>query len=316
MSIAAAIPSLATMDSSSQRQNGAVLSRPENPRAKAPASAFARVLVGFGSAPGAPDALKLGTALAGTGGELILTSVRAGAPEAIAPGAYGRLVREEEDRIAREATPLLGGRKFEVSAIAGGTAAEGLRAIATDASADLIAIGSTHRGLVGRVLLGSVGERVLDGAPCAVAIAPRGLASRNFKPRRVLVGCDGSPESLAAVKLAGTVAAANDSQLTLLGVVEMRFTLAGLPRPTEPAEVARLEQALEHAASSLPPALAPTIREVHGVPAEVIAAAGHEADLLVVGSRGHYGPLRRTMLGSVAAKLARTAPCPTLITPT
>jgi nucleotide-binding universal stress UspA family protein len=54
---------------------------------------------------------------------------------------------------------------------------------------------------------------------------------------------------------------------------------------------------------------------VHGVAAEVIAAAGHEADLLVIGSRGQYGPLRRTLLGSVAAKLARSAPCATLITP-
>jgi nucleotide-binding universal stress UspA family protein len=47
----------------------------------------------------------------------------------------------------------------------------------------------------------------------------------------------------------------------------------------------------------------------------MLAAAGRDADLLVLGSRGQYGPLRRTLLGSVAAKLARTAPCAMLVTP-
>jgi nucleotide-binding universal stress UspA family protein len=280
------------------------------------AGAFARVLVGFDSVPGSFDALKLGAGLAEPGeAELILTAVLSGWPEAIAPGEYAGLVLEEERRVTREASALLGAREFRVDAIAGGSAAEGLRSLAAAEEADLIVIGSTHRGPVGRVLPGSVGERVLDGAPCAVAIAPRGLAEREPELRRVLVGCDGSRESLAAVELAATVAEASGARLTLLGVVEMRFDLAGFPRPAAPAEVARIERALARARRGLSPTLSPEIKEVHGVAAEVIAAAAGDADLLVVGSRGQYGPLRRTLLGSVAAKLARSAPCATLITP-
>jgi nucleotide-binding universal stress UspA family protein len=278
--------------------------------------AFARVLVGFDSVPGSFDALRLGERLAESSeAELILAAVLAGWPEAIAPGDYAGMVRDEEKRVIREASALLGAREFKVDAVAGGTAAAGLRSMAAAEGADVIVIGSTHRGPVRRVLPGSVGERVLDGAPCAVAIAPRGLAERELELRRILVGCDGSRESLAALRLAADLAEANQAQLTLLGVVEMRFDLAGFARPAPPAEVVRIERALERAHRSLSPTLAATVETVHGVPAEVIAAAGHDADLLVVGSRGQYGTVRRTLLGSVAAKLARSAPCPTLIAP-
>lgn len=281
-----------------------------------PSGVFNRVLVGFDAKAASRDAFKLGGLLAKAGGgKLVLASILSGWPEAIAPGDYAWLVIEEEKRIAREAYASLGSREFEISVIAGGTAAEGLKSIAAAESADLIVIGSTHRGAIGRVLPGSVGERVLDGAPCAVAIAPRGLAEREIELGRILVGCDGSRESLAAADLAGALAEANAAQLTLVGVVEMRFDLAGFPRPAAAAEIARIERALERASRALPPTSSPTIKEVHGVAAEVIAAAGLEADLLVLGSRGQYGPLRRTVLGSVAAKVARSAPCASLITP-
>ena len=52
---------------------------------------------------------------------------------------------------------------------------------------------------------------------------------------------------------------------------------------------------------------------VDGDPADVLAAHGVELDLLVIGSRG-YGPLRRTLLGGVSAKVMRLAPCPVLVT--
>jgi Universal stress protein family len=38
-------------------------------------------------------------------------------------------------------------------------------------------------------------------------------------------------------------------------------------------------------------------------------------DRVLIGSRGHYGVARRLLLGSVAARVLRSAPCPTLITP-
>ena len=39
--------------------------------------------------------------------------------------------------------------------------------------ADLVVVGSTHTGRLGRVFPGSTGEKLLHGAPCAVAVVPR-----------------------------------------------------------------------------------------------------------------------------------------------
>jgi nucleotide-binding universal stress UspA family protein len=53
-----------------------------------------------------------------------------------------------------------------------------------------------------------------------------------------------------------------------------------------------------------------------GSPADEIAryASAHAADAIVLGSHGH-GLVRRFLLGSVADRLVRLAPCPVLIVP-
>lgn len=276
-----------------------------------------RVLVGVDEGPASADALAVARILAGAGeGELLVASVRPYWPDSIPPGDYARIVEEEEGKLRREVTPMLGDLGFDTRVIAGGRPSNGLNEIAAAEGADLIVIASTHRGPVGRVLPGSVGERVLDGAPCAVAIAPRGFAEADRGPlRRVVVGCDGSRQSTAALWLAAALAERDGAELTLVGVVEMRFDLAGFPRPADPEEIARVDHALERARASLHPGLAVESKEVHGVAPDVISAVARDADLLAIGSRGNYSPVRRLFLGSVAAKVARTAPCPTLIVP-
>ena len=51
-----------------------------------------------------------------------------------------------------------------------------------------------------------------------------------------------------------------------------------------------------------------------GGPAEQLADASRQLDLLVVGSR-RYGPLRRVLLGSVSSALIERVHCPMLIVP-
>ncbi|MFC7589341.1 universal stress protein [Nonomuraea antimicrobica] len=48
---------------------------------------------------------------------------------------------------------------------------------------------------------------------------------------------------------------------------------------------------------------------VHGHPVEVLKEAGSEADLLVVGSRGH-GQLAGMLIGSISQAMLHHAPCP------
>jgi nucleotide-binding universal stress UspA family protein len=53
-----------------------------------------------------------------------------------------------------------------------GTVADALVSIAEKEHGDLIALGSHDRGLVDRLLLGSVRTKVLRHAPCTVLIVP------------------------------------------------------------------------------------------------------------------------------------------------
>jgi nucleotide-binding universal stress UspA family protein len=54
--------------------------------------------------------------------------------------------------------------------------ARALHDLAEHHEASLFVLGSSRRGLVGRVLPGAVTDRLLHGAPCPVAVAPGGFS--------------------------------------------------------------------------------------------------------------------------------------------
>ena len=72
---------------------------------------------------------------------------------------------------------------------------------------------------------------------------------------------------------------------------------------------------MKRALESVSPTVSAESRLLFGPADRVLVEAVKETDLLVLGSRGNYGPLHRLVLGSVAVEVVRNAPCPTLITP-
>src|SRR4051812_36420162 len=54
----------------------------------------------------------------------------------------------------------------------------GLHELCEVIGADLLVVGSSHRGLLGRVLIGDDTSAALNGAPCAIAIAPSNYSQR------------------------------------------------------------------------------------------------------------------------------------------
>lgn len=275
------------------------------------------VVVGFDERPASRDALALAKALvAGSGAKLVVASVRPYWPELIGKAAYERTVRKDEAWLRREATKLLGEVPFSTFVVGGGHETGGLKEIARVEGADLIVIGSTHRGPLGRVLPGSVGERVLDNAPCAVAIAPLGLAESGLDLRRVAVAYDGSRQARIALARGVSLAQNAGAELQILGAVDVEIDTVGLAAVSkEELEEERMRGHLEEARKGVPTSVPVEVRLLHGSPSHVLPEAAAAADLLVVGSRGHYGRTRRLFLGSVAARVARNAPCATLITP-
>jgi nucleotide-binding universal stress UspA family protein len=280
-------------------------------------SGMRRVLVGFDERPASRDALALGRALCErTGAELIVASVRPYWPELIGPDKYARAVAADEAWLGREASKALGEQPFRTSVIAGGHETSGLKEIAAGESADVIVVGSTHRGRLGQVLPGSVGERVLNNAPCAVAVAPLGLAGKGLRLEKVAVAYDGSREAGVALDLALELAQPAGATLLILGAVEFNVEVTGLGAQTlDDVEVARMQHHLERARERVPASVEVETRILRGPPSHVISEAAECADLLVLGSRGHYGAARRVLLGSVATQVTRSAPCATLVTP-
>jgi nucleotide-binding universal stress UspA family protein len=280
---------------------------------------FKTIVVGVDAREGGRDALILAGALARlSAGELAAVHAypcdhyvgRATSRgfEAAMHRAAAETLQEELDRVEIRA------RAF---AVPDGSPARALHLIGERESADLIVVGSAHRGRIGRVLAGDVTAGTLHGAACPVVVAPAGYAHRGGKLETIGVGYDGAPESSAALELARELAEAAGARLRIVDVV-------GPAEPDGPATASRPDRA-EHARLRRAEARERVERMVAelgdmatgdialGDPATELARAGNELDLLVIGSR-NYGPLRRLMLGSTSSKLVHRAPCPVLVT--
>jgi nucleotide-binding universal stress UspA family protein len=190
-----------------------------------------------------------------------------------------------------------------------------LKELAEAEEGDMIVLGSTHRGRIGRVCPGSVGERVLSEAPCAVAVAPRGLADRSFHFGSIAVGFDGSRPSQVALRTAIDLAKRTGASLRILAVVDTAFVFGTELGPPSKEERERVQRRLDHAVEHARRHIEAEGQMLYGVPSHAIPEAAKDADLVVIGSRGHSGVARRLLLGSVAARVMRMATCPTLVTP-
>ncbi|OZV73887.1 universal stress protein UspA [Micromonospora echinospora] len=136
--------------------------------------------------------------------------------------------------------------------------------------------------------------------------------------RPVVVGVDGSPESLVAAEHGARAAALRSRPLHLVhgylhplgyGVPVNPYDL-GLPEPSDEARTM-----LEKAAADLRgrwPELTVEVRQVAGGPGATLVEESRRAELVVVGSRG-LGGFAGLLLGSVSAQVAGHAHGPVLV---
>ncbi len=264
------------------------------------------IVIGYDGSSRGEDAVALGEALAeALEAEPVVVSVRGGDSN-----------REPDASDAPEGPRGIGSEARELS---DDSPARALHALAEAEHPSAIVLGSTHRGPLGRVFIGSVGEALLSGAPCAIAVAPRGYATREDRPLlRIGVGVDGSRESWAALDVGIQLAQRLNAAFTLVAVAGPHGQAVGAasaPAP-DPASIRQegMVRALDEATDRVPTDLPVARRLLRGDPAAKLAEAAEDFDLLILGSRG-YGPLRGVLLGAVSAKLMRSAPCPVLVLP-
>ncbi len=133
----------------------------------------------------------------------------------------------------------------------------------------------------------------------------------------VVAGVDGSDESVAALRWAGEYAAATGA--TLRAILAWHYPAAVGPAPVGVAPKAISDEVRQNMAAALAEAVA---RVGPGVPVDQVIAYGHpvqvlvdaskEADLLVVGRRGHAA-ITGMLVGSVSIHCVTHAHCPVVV---
>ncbi len=170
-----------------------------------------------------------------------------------------------------------------------------------------LVVGNRGVGSIGSRMLGSVAVRVAGKACCPVYVIPGSFDPVAASGDPVVVGLDGSEYGDAALRLGLDEARCRDVGLRVV----IAYHVPWLARPTEPALIAEFRTSEELLARRTAdealarvrvPADSETLVDLQLVdahPSEALVAAGKEAQLTVVGSRGRSA-ISRALLGSVS----------------
>ena len=191
----------------------------------------------------------------------------------------------EAERTRMRAAALLEGQASCEARVVRGRLLSTLMQLCQSEQAALVAVGGRHRSRAAGILLGSVATSLLHDAPCSVLLA-RPHWGEPWKPERILVGIDGSEESLVAL------ASAEDLAERLGSVVTVLAATGGKPIDPDQDWARRVGT------------------WASGHPVGALLDESIHADLVIVGSRGKHG---LGALGSVSERVAHKARCSVLV---
>lgn len=271
---------------------------------------FRQIVVGVDGEQGGRDAIALAQWLRHQEGALTVAHVRARDPY-----AHRRMIESDHAAEANRAEEILErvlsetGVRANVRWRSAPSIGQGLHELCELIDADLLVVGSSRRGPLGRVMLGDDTRGSLNGAPCALAVAPLGYARQTVAMREVGVAYNGSPESEHGIAVARRIASEHRARLSAFEAVPPpAFTYVPDPKEYERA----LEDLVEQARAQIAGLGGIEPHAAFGLPAEELALYSASLDLLIVGSRD-YGPVGRLLHGSVSRQLLSHTRCPLLI---
>ena len=182
--------------------------------------------------------------------------------------------------------------------------------------AAMIVVGSRGRGHMLSLLLGSVSEDVAGQAACPLVVV---RPEHDVRPRDgVLVGTDGSPDSVGVLETAFHEAWLRRVHLTVVHTVwdAVPVTAPGHAGGTD-EPTAAVRRSLADAVAPLAeryPEVRVAIEVGRGTPSEFLVEAAADQDLVVVGHHQRHG-FDRVMHGSVALSVLEHATTPVVIVP-
>lgn len=222
---------------------------------------------------------------------------------------------EEARIVAAERSYLIG-----IARRLGGTAtvtlqhadpAEAIVAQARQWGADLIAMATHERGVIGRAAFGSVAGKVLAEAPAPVFLVHPEETPPLTGPQRLILPLDGSALAEAAVPVATALATLLAAPVTLVAALTGDGSWGASGEASERrvgAYLGELATRLERAGLSV------AIEVRTGDAADVIAGVAREASatLITMATHGRTG-LRRIVLGSVADAVLHSTDLPLVL---
>ena len=195
---------------------------------------------------------------------------------------------------------------------------------ARECSADLIVVGFRGHSALGRFVLGSVSQKVLTEAPTSVHVG-RANPGTGISGERIVIGVDGSPGSMSAVRQVAKRRWTDGSEIRIIvadDVIRGNPIWLLIPPVREFVDEVRADERTQAeqfamiAAKELRAGLDNrniTVSSVvqSGDPKQVLVKHAEEfgADCIFTGATGFSNRLERVILGSVSAAVAARAHC-------
>ena len=249
---------------------------------------FARIVVGVdGTAWGVAALEQVLTLAPRTASVVAVTALNtrpAGRAGFDAP-RWVEILTNEASTAQKTAAEMLEGRADASARVVRGDPIPVLRRARDEGDATLLALGGRHSSRFLGIMLGDTASELLHDAVCSILIA-RPSPEGSWRPRRVVVGIDGSSPSLVALAAADELRARLGSTLLVVSATD------GASLRPEGMWTERVDSWDD------------------GDPAGALVERSREADLVVVGSRGLHG-LRA--IGSVSERVAHHARCSVLV---
>ncbi|QCB97781.1 universal stress protein [Arthrobacter sp. PAMC25564] len=196
-----------------------------------------------------------------------------------------------------------------------GSAGAALREASKEAS--MVVVGAHDRHWLDGGPMTDRALQVVSSSASPVAVIP---TTRGTGDHGVVVGVDGSEESLQAVSFAAAEADRGGDELTVVLAfrsparwVENQLPSSGLAETIVEEDRVVLAESVAGLGDKYPDLVVHQRLETDTEPAKALVDIAREARLLVIGSRGRGG-FSRMVLGSTAHAVLLNVPCPTIVT--
>jgi nucleotide-binding universal stress UspA family protein len=288
------------------------------------------IIAGFSSSRQGSAPLNLAAQLARTTGEKIIAAVvvERALPAGVDPieDEYrGFLASRAGASLERVVDQVRGDLDISTTVHHSSSISQGLMELVDQHGADVVVVGSSSSGLLGRIALGSVTARLVHTSKVPVALAPRGYPPSPVPLQRLTVAYGGAADAVGLIATSAELAKQWKVQLRIASFTVPPLTMFGgsIQRSAEELVVQQwTSRTVEAAAKQLGEARAEAsisdVDVVIGTGADWRAAvddiAWETGDVLLLGS-GAAGPMAQVFLGTAASKILRHAPVPVMIVP-